>query len=169
MQHYDRGSYWPPLIEPAADGEAHSGLLDLERAFGFVRRHWVVVLSCTLAGALLGGVAIATSVPQYTSEASILIDPDNGHVVDQLSTMGATTEGEAAVTSQVELLKSDAIAYNVVDKLDLLNNPDFNAPNMSVLNTVKQSIRGLLKLAGFGVVEKPAETEASLALRRVVP
>ncbi len=166
MQHYDRGSYWPPLIEPAADGEAHSGLLDLERAFGFVRRHWVVVLSCTLAGALLGGVAIATSVPQYTSEASILIDPDNGHVVDQLSTMGATTEGEAAVTSQVELLKSDAIAYNVVDKLDLLNNPDFNAPNMSVLNTVKQSIRGLLKLAGFGVVEKPAETEASLALRR---
>lgn len=167
MQHYDRGSYWPTVIEPAADeNEGQSGLLDLERAFGFVRRHWLLVLSCTVAGALLGLVAIYTSVPQYTSEASILIDPDNGHVVDQLSTMGSTTEGEVAVASQVELLKSDAIAYNVVDKLDLLNDPDFNAQQTSLVSTIKRSISGLLKLAGFGVVETPAAPDATLTARR---
>nr|WP_312867120.1 polysaccharide biosynthesis tyrosine autokinase [Rhizobium leguminosarum] len=115
--------------------------MDIEKLIAIALRQWrPVAISMTLF-LVLGIVYIVTAVPQYTAATSVLIDRGNSELLSSLSNAGIPIEDEASVLSEVELFKSDTISLAVVDKLKLLDNPQFTSPRTSPLNALRSMLR----------------------------
>lgn len=146
MQYFNRGIYGQPVDPAPPREEPASALTNPDLILGIIRRQAMLVTVFVVMGGLIGVAAIMSAVPQYTAQASVLIDPANSQVVNQLSTLGGTAEGETAVMSQLELLKSDAIATAVIKKLDLVNDQVFNSRQQSIFTLAKKGLRALTNL-----------------------
>src|SRR6202790_4322385 len=133
-------SYKPPAASEAGD-------LDL-RALGQAlarNRGWIVVP--TVLAALLSIAAVNLVSPRYKSEARILIDGrenvflrPNGERNDERTALDVE-----AVTSQVQLLLSRDLAWEIIKKNKLAERPEFD-PVLQGLSPV----RSLLALFGIG-------------------
>lgn len=121
-----------PRIDPSRDTGNDADFIDFDKLIAIARRQWRMVAACGFAFAILGIVYVLTSVPVYTADTSVLIDRSDSQVINQLAAFGQMDDDEGTVLSQVELLKSDTIAYAVVDKLKLVDNPVFTAPKSSL-------------------------------------
>lgn len=98
-------------------------------------RYWMGVISnrALLAigvGALLFGtiVGIASQIPPtYHADASVVVQPSHTNLteVDQTQS-GQPMADTNAVDTEVEMIKSRAIAETVVNQLDLVSDPEFN-------------------------------------------
>ncbi|PZU24331.1 MAG: chromosome partitioning protein ParA [Shinella sp.] len=129
------------------DEATHFELGDLDAIFAVINRQWRIVAVCVVVALALGAVYLATAVPSFTASAKILIDRSNGQVVEQLSTIGAVADEEASVLSQVEVLKSDAVSLAVVDKLNLTEDPVFNADRGSLIGNAIGAVRSVLNVS----------------------
>ncbi|WP_214474192.1 GumC family protein [Mesorhizobium sp. dw_380] len=113
----DRGDdqQWKPLIDPmqVVRGIARSKLL---------------IITTTLIGAGLG-VAIALSTPKkYEATAELIVDPRDLKLTDRDLTQSVVASDAtlAIVENQVRVLTSGTVLNKVVDKLNLVNDPEFN-------------------------------------------
>ena len=144
-------------------------VINFDRLIAIMRRQWRVVVICTVVALLLGGAYIVTEVRQYTSQSSLLIDRSDSEIANQLSAFGQLTDDEGTVLSQVELLRSEAIANAVVDKLNLQDNPQFMAPAQSLLSV--SSIKSLLLpqflFASKDVAQADKDAQRTAAARMV--
>lgn len=122
--------------------------LDFEQILAIARRQWRLVFLFILTFLVLGVVYLITAVPKFTATAGILIDRGNSEIVQQLSSFGGMIDDEASVLSQVELLKSDTIGLNAVDKRRLYDNAEFMASGNSVVGFIRAGIRNVLQLIG---------------------
>lgn len=99
--------------------------LDFLEFFGSViRQQFLTIILATVLAAALGLGYVYTTVPTYAAKATIIIDP--GKTQTQLGGMLrelpiATLEAE----SQIQLIKSEAVALAVIKKLNLTEDPDF--------------------------------------------
>jgi succinoglycan biosynthesis transport protein ExoP len=93
---------------------------------GFIRRHWAAIALFTMPGIALG-VAIVGLVPwKYQATATILLDKQRLHFFQQQSVVSDPTfETHAAIEGQLEVLKSDILALEVIRKLQLQKDPEF--------------------------------------------
>lgn len=91
-------------------------------------RKWLILgVMSTVTALAAFGVSIMPDT--YTSEALLLVDGRQVRIVretDQL--VGAMPAEDAAILSEVEILKSDHILKSVVADLDLMNEPEFARP-----------------------------------------
>lgn len=115
--------------------------IDVEKLIAIALRQWRPVLISMVLFLVLGIIYILTAVPQYTASTSVLIDRGNSELLNQLSNAGVPVEDEASVLSEVELFKSDTISLAVVDKLKLLDNPQFTSPHSSPLTVLRSMLR----------------------------
>ena len=134
----DRRDEMDHFEDPAAD------FIDIDRLLAAARRQWRVVVLSAVVAVLIGLAYVLTTVPLYTSSTSVIIDQGNSRIVDQLSAVGGLIEDEASVLSQVELLKSEKIAYAVVDKLRLTEDPAFMSSDGSVIGTLIGFVKSVL-------------------------
>ena len=107
-----------PRIEPAS-AISLSFLLDA------LRRRWIV-LALAIGLMVVLGTAYALLTPKkYAATASLLIDTR----LAQLSQTDAAASvvDQAAVESQIELLRSEKMLTSVINKLDLLQDPEFGS------------------------------------------
>lgn len=164
MQLYNRDLPSGALLEKLGGAASRRQLIDVEAIMGIARRQWMVVAICAIAGAMFGIAYIMTATPLYTAATSLMIDRgDTSQVVAQLSTPGPMPgEEEAMLLSQIALLQSQSVIGTVVDKLDLVNDPEF-VGQPSGLATIKNGIKSLLALTG---VYKPKDVQADSAVRR---
>lgn len=143
---------------------ASADVINLDQVIAMARRQWRLVAACSGIFFVLGIVYALTAVPVYTASTTVLIDRSNIDIVNQMSNTGPVIDDEASVLSQVELLKSDTIALDVVDKLNLINNPQFTKPQQSVLSL--GTLRGMLDFrAWFGTVDKDDVDDAEAKKR----
>jgi len=126
-----------------------SGVIDFEQALSIFRRQWRVVLVAVILAICLGVAYLVTAVPKYTASAALLIDTGNQKIVDQLSTIAGVLEDDASILSQVELLKSDKIARAVSEKLDLKDDPVFNAEHGGILTTIISAVKSIVNVSGW--------------------
>ncbi|CAH2395708.1 GumC family protein [Mesorhizobium escarrei] len=106
---------WKPLIDPmqVVRGIARSKLL---------------IVAMTILGATLG-VAIALSTPKkYEATAELIVDPRDLKLTDRDLTQSVVASDAtlAIVENQVRVLTSGTVLNKVVDKLNLVNDPEFN-------------------------------------------
>jgi uncharacterized protein involved in exopolysaccharide biosynthesis/Mrp family chromosome partitioning ATPase len=120
--------------------ERPSETIDLEALLAAARRQLAFVLICVLGGVVLGLAYLGAEVPLYKSTARILIDKNQPSVVTKLTESGTPIQLDPMMLSQVELLRSDRTGLNVVDSLDLANNPSFLSAPYSLLDSLKGSI-----------------------------
>jgi uncharacterized protein involved in exopolysaccharide biosynthesis/Mrp family chromosome partitioning ATPase len=113
-------SFPEPVDVPRA---SRTEAFPIKTLFDILRRRRLAVFVCLLGTLALGAAYVVLSPKKYGATATLLIDSR----LAQLSQTeaSATIVDQAAVESQIELLKSEKILLAVIDKLDLVNDPEF--------------------------------------------
>jgi capsular exopolysaccharide synthesis family protein len=133
---------WPatgqvfPVEEPLID------VVDAFRVLKRQRRLFTIVLTLAIA---LAVVYLLMTPPGYTASALLLFDAHQSDGLQQPTIPSPATDS-AYVDSQIEVLKSDAIARAVITKLNLDSDPEFLAPANPVLAAIGATARFLRDL-----------------------
>jgi capsular exopolysaccharide synthesis family protein len=152
------------LAIPAGDGQ-----LDYLDLVSVLRRHYTVVLACVAVITIICATVVFQLVPRYTAEASLILDPRKTpqvlNVQEVLSGLPADTE---VVQGEVQVLKSNSLAEEVVKRTNLIAEPEFNARlrSSTFLTTIVQPvywavsfIQSLLNFAPNAPEPDPARAE----------
>ena len=91
------------------------------------RRRWLIVTLVTVI-TLAAAVVLLRLPHQYTAMAKLLVDPRGARMMETASPLlpGMLVDREA-VESEIQIILSRQLAGRVVDKLGLIDDPDFNA------------------------------------------
>ncbi|WP_247886864.1 polysaccharide biosynthesis tyrosine autokinase [Azospirillum sp. SYSU D00513] len=90
-------------------------------------RHKLLIGTAILLGTGIATVAAMRMTPIYTAEALVMLDNRQNTIVDFQQVMSGLSTELGSMQSEVAVLKSPAFAEKVVDKLALMNDPEFNA------------------------------------------
>lgn len=101
--------------------------LDLAAIFRTLRKRLGLIIGVTLGVTALVMVVVLQQTPLYTAEAQILLDRQKMQVTDMDAVMSGLPADSATVDSEVEILRSRALAARVVDRLNLMEDPEFNS------------------------------------------
>ncbi len=148
--------------------------------FGLLHTLWLgkwLIALCILVAGLIGIYqAFVVSVPVYRATAVVILDTDQTSPVDLTSVVGGISGDSTEVKSEIEVLRARSLMGRVVDRMDLVNDPEFNGalrdPTFSsqLRGRVRSVILGAIGLVtGAEEVETPALTgetaEAAAALQ----
>jgi len=111
-------------IPSSAKGTGGSEYISFRDVWRFLQRHWMIFALFTGAGLGVGGFYMATTQPVYLATTRLVMDPDQGRIVSQDAFTGTVIIEAAEIASQVEIVKSEAIARAVVQKLNLTEDPE---------------------------------------------
>ncbi len=115
-----------------------------------------IIVTCLMAGA---AVQIASLVPAYDARALVLIDTRRNALTDLQAIVSGSQSDLLQVQTQVDILRSQALAFDVARRLDLMREPEYAA----ALNRRPGGLAGqfapLLALAGYPAPEPRVLTE----------
>ncbi|MFY0312730.1 GumC family protein [Leisingera sp. D0M16] len=116
------------VARPAPVEAPEDDVIDLSALLATLwRGKWIVVLA-TVTTILLGALyAFVAAVPIYTSSAVVMLETKQESIVNLQSVVGGLSGDSSEVNSELEVLKSRGLMGKVVDKLDLISDPEFNA------------------------------------------
>lgn len=105
-----------------------SDVINLGQLFGVLwRGKWLIGLITAICVILATYYAFAIATPLYRSSAVVILETDQQSVVDLQSVVGGISGDTSAVNSEVEVLRARSLMEKVVARLDLTNDPEFNA------------------------------------------
>ncbi|MFN4354437.1 GumC family protein [Parvibaculum sp.] len=116
----------PSYESRATDEEQGFIEFDLKALFLTLRKRMGVILGVTFGLTALVMVAVLQQTPLYTATAQVLLDRQKMQVTDMEAVMSGLPSDSATVDSEVEILRSRALAERVIDRLNLLEDPEFN-------------------------------------------
>ena len=117
----------PDVTYPAPAAETQSPLELIEYFSTVLRLHFVLILSISVLVFALGALYVIVTPPTFTARATMLID--RGKVQAQLGGMARELPVDPVeIESQIQLIKSEAVALTVIRKLNLGNDPEFTGP-----------------------------------------
>jgi succinoglycan biosynthesis transport protein ExoP len=100
------------------------------------RRFGIIVLIFALCVGC-GAIYLAIAPPKFLAQAELLIDTRKAQLFQQQqSVIGDATVDSTAVDSQIEVLKSEAIAASVVKQLHLTSDPEFVGSKPGIFGTI---------------------------------
>jgi succinoglycan biosynthesis transport protein ExoP len=100
----------------------------IDAVLGFLRRQYALILLCAILGVAASIGYLRVAAPTYTAHAKLLFGNPKAQFVQQQSLLAETAVDVAEIESQVEILKSKAVAGAVIDQLKLAEDPDFKVP-----------------------------------------
>ncbi|MGR3343183.1 MAG: GumC family protein [Paracoccaceae bacterium] len=100
--------------------------LELRSVAALLRRQTKVISYTFVALFGLAAIFLISVTPKFTATALILVDPEQKNILESGPSF-ATTSGlaNARVDSEVEILKSDAVALAVIADQELISDPEF--------------------------------------------
>uniref|UniRef100_A0A7C1P7U8 Lipopolysaccharide biosynthesis protein n=1 Tax=Agrobacterium albertimagni TaxID=147266 RepID=A0A7C1P7U8_9HYPH len=126
----------------------------------FLRRNARLIVMSMVLGLLIGILYVAKTPSSYEASARLVIDPEQSRILSQDAATGTVIIEAAEIASQVEIVKSEAIAANVIHSLGLLDDPEIiNAS--SWYGSLKQMLAsaGNFVFGGTGSSETPQAEE----------
>ena len=112
------------------EDDESAGALSLERALSAVRKRMKLVIAMPVVAALLVAAAVTIIPDRYDASAVVQIDPRHKSIT-QLDSVVTDLRGDnSTVESELEIIKSRPIVLQVIETLDLRNDPDFTAPGL---------------------------------------
>lgn len=109
------------------NSEQEVDLIDLRQVLLNLRRNIRLISAIIISITLVTLVVTLQLTPLYTATAKILIDTRQSNVVDVEAVLSGLSSDSSTVDSQVEILRSQALAFRVIDTLDLMSDEEFNA------------------------------------------
>lgn len=85
---------------------------------------------------MCGAIYLYITPPKFLAQASLLIDTRKAQLFQQQSVVGDATVDSVTVDSQIEVLKSEAIAGAVVKDLHLTSDPEFVGSKPGILGSL---------------------------------
>lgn len=101
---------------------------DLVRSLGHIKRRWRLVLAIVVAAVLATTLIVLQMPPRYTAQAKILVDPRSARFLEeQTPTMPGMLVDRESIESEIQIITSRQLAARLVDRLNLIEIPEFNA------------------------------------------
>jgi polysaccharide biosynthesis transport protein len=150
--------YLAPHSEITRHADSGSSLIDIEELIAATRRQLMIILCFTALGATLGVAYLMTAVPQYTATVDVLIDFPKNQDRSSPSFVDGPLD-TAAVDSQVEVIKSDNVAFSVVKALALDTDPEFSGAGTSFLSAIFNYIRSFVDIRSWFTSRAIADLE----------
>ncbi|PIE09397.1 MAG: chain-length determining protein [Rhodobacterales bacterium] len=103
-------------------------VIDLGNLFATIWRGKIWIALTTALAILVGGyIAYVATTPLYRSTAVVILETDQQQLLDLQSVVGGLSGDTSEVNSEVEVLRARALMGKVVERLELVNDPEFNA------------------------------------------
>jgi capsular exopolysaccharide synthesis family protein len=139
-------------------------VIDLRQYWNTINRHKWGIIGFSIVVAMLTTLVVFSMKPVYRAQATLLIESKNANVVSIEEVYGLDAGNSEYYLTQFEILKSRQLAERVIEKLNLMDNPEFNQ-EPGFISTTIASAKGLLPL---GVEEELTEEEqARIRLQEV--
>lgn len=90
------------------------------------RGKWVIALCATIGLAIGWYEAFRVAVPQYSATAQMALQIRNEQVVNLQSVISGVSGDEYSMNTEMEIIRSRELISQLVDELDLVNDPEFN-------------------------------------------
>lgn len=94
--------------------------MELRDYLSLLRKYWISVAACAVAGVLLAGIASLLMRPTFTSSTSLFLTVQGGTPGELLQ---GSTYAENQVRSYVQVARTPAVLQPVIDRLDLEMTP----------------------------------------------
>src|SRR5262245_379530 len=121
----------PAVTYAAPPAETRSPFELFEFLCGILRQQFALIVSISVLAFALGAIYVMATPPTFTARATMLID--RGKVQAQLGGMSRELPVDPVeVESQIQLIKSEAVALAVIRKLNLANDPEFTGPQQGL-------------------------------------
>jgi polysaccharide biosynthesis transport protein len=143
MQPNDRTRALLDSVAPREQAEQNGIGEAVNFALGFLRRqYWVIIFTAVLALAT-SAIYLRITPPVYTAEVKVLFGNPKAQFVQQQSVLAADTPVDSPqLESQIQILKSKAIATLVINQLKLADDPEFKEPGRSWRSIIKEWLGG---------------------------
>lgn len=113
-----------PGDQPETKRSSAGEYISFRDIWRFLKRHILIFMVFTAVGLGLGALYIMTTKPIYTATTRLVMDPEQGKIASQDAFTGTVIIESAEIASQVEIVKSEAIARAVIEKLNLNKDPE---------------------------------------------
>lgn len=128
MSLIDENSVWNrlgPFLQdsPEASEERTFGVRELYNLF---RRRLPLIIALIIAGTALALVAALELPKTYTARSMIVVETDNPNPLDTAQAQPNQQPDKSRMDTEADLITSRVFASLVVDRLDLIEDPDFN-------------------------------------------
>lgn len=112
-------------VQPPPDNEEE---IDLMQVFGTLwRGKWIVIFFAMVAALIGGYYAYAVAVPKYTATTMLALQLRHEKVVDLESVISGASTDYYAMNTELEVIRSRRLVEQLVSKLNLVDDPEFNA------------------------------------------
>ena len=99
---------------------------EIRGVIALLRRQVRTIIYTTIILFGLAGIFLIAATETYTATALILVDPDKKNILDPRASYPSSSGREnARVDSEVEILRSDAVALAVINTEGLIGDPEF--------------------------------------------
>jgi polysaccharide biosynthesis transport protein len=116
-----------PLFDgPHGDEGAGGGVGQIvEFVIGFIRRQYAVILFSTVLTVAVAGIYLKTATPTYTGQVKILLSNQRTSFVQQQSLVAEAAIDSVQIETQLQVLKSKAVAVSVIQNMKLYEDDDY--------------------------------------------
>ena len=110
---------------PAGSSDVWSGLVHPRSIMRFMRKQFLLITAVTML-VVVAGLATYIMLPsKYAAKALVLVDPRQPRVTDNDTVMSGIGGDAAALTSYVQIMKSDGFLAKVVEELGAKYDPEY--------------------------------------------
>jgi capsular exopolysaccharide synthesis family protein len=151
-------------------------VFDLGEFLRLISRRKTPIIAFVVACCIAAVIILQSITPIYTGVAEVLIQVRQHNITDIKAVFTEELTDKAAITSEIEVLRSRGLAEQVADQLKILQDPEFNPALQppSPVARLKDSIRNLLlahlpagAVAALGLApEPPLSQDEELRLQR---
>ena len=132
------------LLQSNENPKNNTDTLDLLYYIRVIQRFKWRILSLAFIITLLTSVVVFSLTPKYSASATLLIQAEQANVVSIEEVYGVDSGRKEYFFTQFEILKSRQIAQRVVDRLNLLKHPEFDADQQPKKFNLINEIKALL-------------------------
>ncbi len=153
-----------PLFDGPHDEEGAGGNLGqiVEFVIGFVRRQYAVIIFCTVLTVVAAGIYLKTATPTYMGQVKILLSNQKTPFVQQQSLVAEAAIDSVQIETQLQVLKSKAVATSVIQNLKLYEDSEFQPS--SRVQALMRKVRSWLSMAPLDTGADEAATADDLVL-----
>jgi polysaccharide biosynthesis transport protein len=105
-----------------------SSTLSLQNLWGVLRRHWLVLALSSAALFCAGAMYVFSLQPAYTADTVVLLAPDTEELSDAAASQRPSITDPFFIRSEANIIASEQLAREVIAKLSLENEPEFDLP-----------------------------------------
>lgn len=156
------------LLEQTQHSAADNETIDLQYYFRVIQRFKWRILSLAFIITLLTTVVVFSITPKYTATATLLIQSEKANVVSIEEVYGLDSGRQEYLFTQFEILKSKQLALRVVEKLNLINHPEFDPDQQQKKFDLIGKIKSLLPFLPQHINKATDEEKLNIKTRKVV-